>query len=129
MRTPKTITGQWVKVSATFTMPDNIIQDFYDNSVLGVGLGAINEIRDAGFTQGNKYWGWSNGHAIDPNLKYKGYNSFSMHTMGQDQDRWWGAFGQFIDCSPSEDIVISAYFNTDGKVPIDNGVYIEMEFW
>ncbi|MGF9770242.1 phage tail spike protein [Bacillus albus] len=258
MRTPKTIAGQWVKVSATFSMPDNIIQDFYDNSVLGVGngwtptkitsikirnmqleegniptsyrtspedqvttdeftkktteieksvdgiketitkvennqssfdkrvtevektangitqnvsklqetqtqqgktltqatttleqhsealnltmkkkdvenyvggLGAINEIRDAGFTQGNKYWGWSNGHAIDQNLKYKGYNSFSMHTTGQDQDRWWGAFGQFIDCSPSEDIVISAYFNTDGKVPIDNGVYIEMEFW
>ncbi|MCU5326052.1 hypothetical protein OB976_23730 [Bacillus cereus] len=93
------------------------------------GLGAINEIRDAGFTQGNKYWGWSNGHAIDQNLKYKGYNSFSMHTTGQDQDRWWGAFGQFIDCSPYEDIVVSAYFNTDGKVPIDNGVYIEMEFW
>lgn len=93
------------------------------------GLGAINEIRDAGFTQGNKYWGWSNGHAIDPNLKYKGYNSFSMHTTGQDQDRWWGAFGQFIDCSPYEDIVVSAYFNTDGKVPIDNGVYIEVEFW
>ncbi|EMA6345058.1 phage tail protein [Bacillus cytotoxicus] len=93
------------------------------------GLGAINEILDAGFTQGNKYWGWSNGHAIDPNLKYKGYNSFSMHTTGQDQDRWWGAFGQFIDCSPYEDIVVSAYFNTDGKVPIDNGVYIEMEFW
>ncbi|HGO9433287.1 TPA: phage tail spike protein [Bacillus cereus] len=39
MRTPKTIAGQWVKVSATFTMPDNITQDFYDNSVIGVGNG------------------------------------------------------------------------------------------
>ncbi|ARO60137.1 Phage minor structural protein [Bacillus cereus] len=39
MRTPKTIAGQWVKVSATFIMPDNITQDFYDNSVLGVGNG------------------------------------------------------------------------------------------
>lgn len=39
MRTPKTIAGQWVKVSATFSMPDNITQDFYDNSVLGVGNG------------------------------------------------------------------------------------------
>ncbi|PDZ29137.1 hypothetical protein CON85_07895 [Bacillus toyonensis] len=93
------------------------------------GLGATNEIRDAGFTQGNKYWGWATGHAIDPNLKYKGYNSFSMSTTGQTQDVWWGAFSQFIDCSPNEDIVISAYFNTDGKVPIDNGVFIEMEFW
>ncbi|QPW49543.1 hypothetical protein G9298_17900 [Bacillus thuringiensis] len=93
------------------------------------GLGSINEIRDAGFTQGNKYWGWATGHSIDPNLKYKGYNSFSMHTTGQAQDVWWGAFGQFIDCSPYEDIVVSAYFNTDGKVPIDNGVFIEMEFW
>ncbi|PEN69783.1 hypothetical protein CN539_25730 [Bacillus toyonensis] len=93
------------------------------------GLGSINEIRDAGFTQGNKYWGWAAGHSIDPNLKYKGYNSFSMHTTGQTQDVWWGAFSQFIDCSPNEDIVISAYFNTDGKVPIDNGVFIEMEFW
>ncbi|ASN72247.1 putative minor structural protein [uncultured Caudovirales phage] len=93
------------------------------------GLGSINEIRDAGFTQGNKYWGWATGHSIDPNLKYKGYNSFSMHTTGQAQDVWWGAFSQFIDCSPNEDIVISAYFNTDGKVPIDNGVFIEMEFW
>ncbi|WIG40315.1 phage tail spike protein [Bacillus toyonensis] len=93
------------------------------------GLGSINEIRDAGFTQGNKYWGWATGHSIDPNLKYKGYNSFSMHTTGQAQDVWWGAFSQFIECSPNEDIVISAYFNTDGKVPIDNGVFIEMEFW
>ncbi|QWG76133.1 MULTISPECIES: phage tail spike protein [Bacillus cereus group] len=39
MRTPKTIAGQWVKVSATFIMPDNITQDFYDNSVFGVGGG------------------------------------------------------------------------------------------
>ncbi|ANN34875.1 hypothetical protein A9498_26635 [Bacillus thuringiensis serovar coreanensis] len=39
MRTPKTIAGQWVKVSATFIMPDNITQDFYDNSVLGIGNG------------------------------------------------------------------------------------------
>ncbi|MCQ6305674.1 phage tail spike protein [Bacillus cereus] len=39
MRTPKTIAGQWVKVSATFIMPDNITQDFYDNSVIGVGNG------------------------------------------------------------------------------------------
>ncbi|PEF99649.1 phage tail spike protein [Bacillus toyonensis] len=258
MRVPKTIAGQWVKVSATFIMPDNITQDFYDNSALGVGggwtptkitnikirnmqleegniptsyrtpsedqvttdeftkktteieksvtgiketvtkvennqsgfdkrvtvvektadgvsqnvgklletqtaqgkqisdaqstikqhsdaldltvkmkdvenyvggLGSINEIRDAGFTQGNKYWGWATGHSIDPNLKYKGYNSFSMNTIGQTQDVWWGAFSQFIDCSPNEDIVTSAYFNTDGKVPIDNGVFIELEFW
>lgn len=93
------------------------------------GLGSINEIRDAGFTQGNKYWGWATGHSIDPNLKYKGYNSFSMNTTGQAQDVWWGAFSQFIDCSPNEDIVTSAYFNTDGKVPIDNGVFIELEFW
>ncbi|MGH1285297.1 phage tail spike protein [Bacillus toyonensis] len=93
------------------------------------GLGSINEIRDAGFTQANKYWNWATGHSIDTNLKYKGYNSFSMHTTGQAQDVWWGAFGQFIDCSPNEDIVVSAYFNTDGKVPIDNGVFIEMEFW
>ncbi|MCU5395320.1 phage tail spike protein [Bacillus toyonensis] len=93
------------------------------------GLGSINEIRDAAFTQGNKYWGWATGHSIDPNLKYKGYNSFSMNTTGQTQDVWWGAFSQFIDCSPNEDIVTSAYFNTDGKVPIDNGVFIELEFW
>ncbi|AAP08880.1 phage tail spike protein [Bacillus cereus] len=39
MRTPKTIAGQWVKVSATFIMPDNITQDLYDNSVIGVGNG------------------------------------------------------------------------------------------
>ncbi|MEB9684548.1 phage tail spike protein [Bacillus anthracis] len=39
MRTPKTIAGQWVKVSAMFIMPDNITQDFYDNSVIGVGNG------------------------------------------------------------------------------------------
>ncbi|EJR62761.1 phage minor structural protein [Bacillus toyonensis] len=93
------------------------------------GIGSINEIRDAGFTQGNKYWRWATGHSIDPNLKYKGYNSFSMNTTGQTQDVWWGAFSQFIDCSPNEDIVTSAYFNTDGKVPIDNGVFIELEFW
>lgn len=38
-RLPKTIAKQWVKASVTFTMPDNATQDFYDNSVLGVGGG------------------------------------------------------------------------------------------
>ncbi|WP_020059095.1 phage tail protein [Bacillus sp. 123MFChir2] len=41
MRTPNTIPGKWTKASVTFTMPDNITQDFYDNSVLGVGGGWI----------------------------------------------------------------------------------------
>ncbi|MGE6343751.1 phage tail spike protein [Bacillus mycoides] len=59
MRTPKTIAGQWVKVSATFIMPDNITQEFYDNSVLGIGNGWIptkitnTKIRNLQLEEGN----------------------------------------------------------------------------
>ncbi|HDX9589263.1 TPA: phage tail protein [Bacillus pseudomycoides] len=39
MRTPNTSPGKWTKASVTFTMPGNITQEFYDNSLLGVGGG------------------------------------------------------------------------------------------
>jgi hypothetical protein len=36
-RFPKTIAGQWVKASATFTMPDDLKENYFDKSVIGVG--------------------------------------------------------------------------------------------
>ncbi|AZV66500.1 hypothetical protein DT426_12770 [Bacillus cereus] len=98
------------------------------------GLGTVNELRDADFKLGQKYWFWNSGNgatgSVDTNLKYKGMNTFAITVTGQTQDRWWGLTSQFIECQVNEDVVASGYFNTDGKTPIDSGgAFIEMEWW
>ncbi|PGE42101.1 phage tail spike protein [Bacillus cereus] len=98
------------------------------------GLGTVNELRDADFKLGQKYWFWNSGNGatggVDTNLKYKGMNTFSITVTGQTQDRWWGLTSQFIECQVNEDFVASGYFNTDGKTPIDSGgAFIEIEWW
>ncbi|WP_114556036.1 phage tail spike protein [Bacillus sp. K6W] len=98
------------------------------------GLGTVNELRDADFKLGQKYWFWNSGNgatgSVDTNLKYKGMNTFSITGTGQTQDRWWGLTSQFIECQVNEAFVASGYFNTDGKTPIDSGgAFIEIEWW
>ncbi|MED2488247.1 phage tail spike protein [Bacillus thuringiensis] len=98
------------------------------------GLGTVNELRDADFKLGQKYWFWNSGNgatgSVDTNLKYKGMNTFAITGTGQTQDRWWGLTSQFIECQVNEDFVASGYFNTDGKTPIDSGgAFIEIEWW
>ncbi|HFK1660314.1 TPA: phage tail spike protein [Bacillus cereus] len=98
------------------------------------GLGTVNELRDADFKLGQKYWFWNSGNgatgSVDTNLKYKGMNTFVITGTGQTQDRWWGLTSQFIECQVNEDFVASGYFNTDGKTLIDSGgAFIEIEWW
>ncbi|HDR7065691.1 TPA: phage tail protein [Bacillus cereus] len=98
------------------------------------GLGTVNELRDADFKLGQKYWFWNIGNgaigSVDTNLKYKGMNTFAITVTGQTQDRWWGLTSQFIECQVNEEFVASGYFNTDGKTPIDSGgAFIEIEWW
>ncbi|KAA1808118.1 Chromosome partition protein Smc [Bacillus cereus] len=98
------------------------------------GLGTVNELRDADFKLGQKYWFWNSGNgaigSVDTNLKYKGMNTFAITVTGQTQDRWWGLTSQFIECQVNEEFVASGYFNTDGKTPIDSGgAFIEIEWW
>ncbi|PHC44651.1 hypothetical protein COF09_05665 [Bacillus toyonensis] len=96
-------------------------------------LGTVNELRDADFKLGQKYWLWNSGNgavgSVDANLKYKGMNTFSITVTGQTQDRWWGLTNQFIECQINEEFVASGYFNTDGKTPIDGGAFLEIEWW
>nr|WP_230675985.1 hypothetical protein [Bacillus thuringiensis] len=98
------------------------------------GLGTVNELRDADFKLGQKYWFWNSGNgatgSVDTNLKYKGMNTFAITVTGQTQDRWWGLTSQFIECQVNEEFGASGYFNTDGKTPIDSGgAFIEIEWW
>ncbi|PEV80798.1 phage tail spike protein [Bacillus cereus] len=98
------------------------------------GLGTVNELRDADFKLGQKYWFLNSGNgatgSVDTNLKYKGMNTFVITGTGQTQDRWWGLTSQFIECQVNEDFVASGYFNTDGKTLIDSGgAFIEIEWW
>ncbi|EMN7731494.1 phage tail protein [Bacillus cereus] len=98
------------------------------------GLGTVNELRDADFKLGQKYWFWNSGNgatgSVDTNLKCKGMNTFAFTGTGQTQDRWWGLTSQFIECQVNEDFVASGYFNTDGKTLIDSGgAFIEIEWW
>ncbi|MEB9941427.1 phage tail spike protein, partial [Bacillus cereus] len=50
------------------------------------GLGTVNELRDADFKLGQKYWFWNSGNgatgSVDTNLKYKGMNTFAITVTG-----------------------------------------------
>lgn len=114
--------------SLKLTMKKKDVEDYVG------GLGTVNELRDADFKLGQKYWLWNSGNgaagSVDTNLKYKGMNTFAITVTGQTQDRWWGLTSQFIECQVNEDFVASGYFNTDGKTPIDSGgAFIEIEWW
>ncbi|MFE4762024.1 phage tail spike protein [Bacillus mycoides] len=114
--------------SLKLTMKKKDVEDYVG------GLGTVNELRDADFKLGQKYWLWNSGNgaagSVDTNLKYKGMNTFAITVTGQTQDRWWGLTSQFIECQVNEDFVASGYFNTDGKTPIDSGgACIEIEWW
>ncbi|MGA5679811.1 phage tail spike protein [Bacillus bombysepticus] len=126
--TQATTTIQQHSEALKLTMQKKDVEDYVG------GLGTVNELRDADFKLGQKYWFWNSGNgatgSVDTNLKYKGMNTFSITVTDQTQDRWWGLTSQFIECQVNEDFVASGYFNTDGKTPIDSGgAFIEIEWW
>ncbi|XKK18178.1 hypothetical protein HFP66_15830 [Bacillus sp. A17A.1] len=126
--TQATTTIQQHSEALKLTMQKKDVEDYVG------GLGTVNELRDADFKLGQKYWFWNSGNgatgSVDTNLKYKGMNTFAITVTGQTQDRWWGLTSQFIECQVNEDFVASGYFNTDGKTPIDSGgAFIEIEWW
>ncbi|MGZ0054166.1 phage tail spike protein [Bacillus cereus] len=126
--TQATTTIQQHSEALKLTMKKKDVEDYVG------GLGTVNELRDADFKLGQKYWFWNSGNgaigSVDTNLKYKGMNTFAITVTGQTQDRWWGLTSQFIECQVNEEFVASGYFNTDGKTPIDSGgAFIEIEWW
>ncbi|WP_434179413.1 phage tail spike protein [Bacillus thuringiensis] len=126
--TQATTTIQQHSEALKLTMKKKDVEDYVG------GLGTVNELRDADFKLGQKYWFWNSGNgaigSVDTNLKYKGMNTFAISVTGQTQDRWWGLTSQFIECQVNEEFVASGYFNTDGKTPIDSGgAFIEIEWW
>lgn len=126
--TEATTTIEQHSEALNLTMKKKDVEDYVG------GLGTVNELRDADFKLGQKYWIWNSGNgaagSVDTNLKYKGMNTFSITVTGQTQDRWWGLTSQFIECQVNEEFVASGYFNTDGKTPIDSGgAFIEIEWW
>ncbi|MED2983013.1 phage tail spike protein [Bacillus thuringiensis] len=100
------------------------------------GVGSTNELRNASFSQNEKYWIFNKTEgatsSIDKNLTYKGNASFLFTSTGLTQNKWFGITGEFIPCQSGEDFVSSAYFITDGKPPAfdaGTGCFIEIEWW
>ncbi|MGH0987615.1 phage tail spike protein, partial [Bacillus cereus] len=89
------------------------------------GLGSINDLRNASFAQGFKYWTQNgNSAAIDSSVTYRGYTTAKLHATGLTEDKWY-SLHQTIDVTAGEDIVASGYFMSNN---IGQGFVLEIEY-
>ncbi|USP51635.1 hypothetical protein J2N67_001738 [Bacillus thuringiensis] len=89
------------------------------------GLGSINDLRNAAFAQGFKYWTQNgNSAVIDSSVTYKGYTTAKLHATGLTEDKWY-SLHQTIDVTAGEDIVASGYFMSNN---IGQGFVLEIEY-
>ncbi|PGT62512.1 phage tail spike protein [Bacillus thuringiensis] len=89
------------------------------------GLGSINDLRNAGFAQGFKYWTQNgNSAVIDSSVTYRGYTTAKLHATGLTEDKWY-SLHQTIDVTMGEDIVASGYFMSNN---IGQGFVLEIEY-
>ncbi|MED1832062.1 phage tail spike protein [Bacillus thuringiensis] len=89
------------------------------------GLGSINDLRNAAFVQGFKYWSQNgNSAVIDSSVTYRGYTTAKLHATGLNEDKWY-SLHQTIDVTAGEDIVASDYFMSNN---IGQGFVLEIEY-
>ncbi|EOQ06880.1 phage tail spike protein [Bacillus cereus] len=89
------------------------------------GLGSINDLRNAAFAQGFKYWTQNgNSAVIDSSVTYRGYTTAKLHATGLTEDKWY-SLHQTIDVTAGEDIVASGYFMSNN---IGQGFVLEIEY-
>ncbi|MGH0786781.1 phage tail spike protein [Bacillus cereus] len=89
------------------------------------GLGSINDLRNASFAQGFKYWTQNgNSAVIDSSVTYRGYTTAKLHATGLTEDKWY-SLHQTIDVTVGEDIVASGYFMSNN---IGQGFVLEIEY-
>ncbi|MBG0969189.1 phage tail spike protein [Bacillus sp. SRB3LM] len=101
------------------TMKKKDVEDYVD------GLGSINDLRNAAFAQGFKYWTQNgNSAVIDSSVTYRGYTTAKLHATGLTEDKWY-SLHQTIDVTAGEDIVASGYFMSNN---IGQGFVLEIEY-
>ena len=89
------------------------------------GLGSINDLRNASFAQGFKYWSQNgNSAVIESSVTYRGYATAKLHVVGLNEDKWY-SLHQTIDVTAGEDIVASGYFMSNN---IGQGFVLEIEY-
>lgn len=89
------------------------------------GLGSINDLRNASFAQGFKYWSQNgNSAVIESSVTYRGYTTAKLHVAGLNEDKWY-SLHQTIDVTAGEDIVASGYFMSNN---IGQGFVLEIEY-
>ncbi|MED2262495.1 hypothetical protein P4V89_21030, partial [Bacillus thuringiensis] len=89
------------------------------------GLGSINDLRNASFAQGFKYWTQNgNSAVIDSSVTYRGYTTAKLHATGLNEDKWY-SLHQTIDVTAGEDVVASGYFMSNN---IGQGFVLEIEY-
>ncbi|MED2321225.1 hypothetical protein P4Y80_09030, partial [Bacillus thuringiensis] len=89
------------------------------------GLGSINDLRNAAFAQGFKYWTQNgNSAVIDSSVTYRGYTTAKLHATGLTEDKWY-SLHQTIDVTAGEDVVASGYFMSNN---IGQGFVLEIEY-
>ncbi|MGE7430680.1 phage tail spike protein [Bacillus thuringiensis] len=89
------------------------------------GLGSINDLRNASFAQGFKYWTQNgNSAVIDSSVTYRGYTTAKLYATGLNEDKWY-SLHQTIDVTAGEDIVASGYFMSNN---IGQGFVLEIEY-
>ncbi|HHT7127833.1 phage tail spike protein [Bacillus cereus] len=91
------------------------------------GIGNQTVLRNVLWKNDTKYWILQSGTTRDTTVLYKGCNTLRTISTGNTADVYRGASHEVINAGPGWNYVFSAYFYTDNKSSIDNGVKMELK--
>ncbi|MEC3152971.1 phage tail spike protein, partial [Bacillus cereus] len=91
------------------------------------GIGNQTVLRNVLWKNDTKYWILQSGTTRDTTVLYKGCNTLRTISTGNTADVYRGATHEVINAGPGWNYVFSAYFYTDNKSSIDNGVKMELK--
>lgn len=98
-----------------------------DNIVAGsITVQGENLIHNTDFATGLDKWSPSGTHTLDTTTKYQGKNTVRYSNTTATSDVWSGFFSEFVECSPGDSFVASAYMKVQNN---NSNVYLGLEFY
>lgn len=93
------------------------------------GLGSLNDLRNAGFTNDMKYWAvTSTNSGWDASKTRYGYKSVRLIKADATTEAWTNISSNPLPVSPGENMVVSGYFLTDNIASFNDTIHLQIDW-
>ncbi|SKA89737.1 phage minor structural protein, N-terminal region [Clostridium sp. USBA 49] len=109
----------------------NVINLKADNITTGaLTIDGDNLIHNTNFANNTNYWTIdSNKWVRDTSLLYDNVVTMKSEVTGETSDKYYGLYSEFTNITEGQSLVGSVYVYTNDKSTIDNGVYMQIEWY